>query len=117
MPAGTISSKLFWDLMDRWGVADEAALALIGHAGGLTKRGTRPRFTLAGEETQRMANLLAIDRLLIDVEGDPGPWLRRAQGAAPFARKKPLDFMIAGGVPAIDATRRHIEKLALQRSL
>jgi hypothetical protein len=117
MPGGTISSKLFWNLIDRWGVADEAALALIGHAGGLTKRGTRPRFTLAGEETQRMANLLAIDRLLTDIAGEPGPWLRRSQAAAPFARKKPLDFMIAGGVPAIDATRRHLEKLALKKSL
>jgi hypothetical protein len=115
--AGTVSSKLFWSLIDRWEIADEAALDLLGHAGGLTKRGTRPRFTLTQDEAHRLANLLAIDRLLTDIEGKPGPWLRRRNAAAPFARTSPAGFMAKGGAPAIDATRRFLEKLALKKSL
>jgi hypothetical protein len=117
MAADSISSKLFWDLVDRWQVPDTDALALIGHEGGLTRKGTRPRFTLKGEETRRFANLAAIERLLIDIEGEAGPWLRRSQAGAPFARRKPLAFMVAGGAPAIDETRRFLEKQALRKSL
>ena len=87
MTAGAISSPLFWSLVDRWRLPDLTALALIGHAGGLTKRGTRPRFTLADEEAHRLANLLAIDRLLVDIHVEAGAWLRRPNGAAPFQRK------------------------------
>ena len=116
MAAG-VSSKLFWSLVDRWQVPDAEALVLLGHEGGLTKRGTRPRFTLAPEEAHRLANLLAIDRLLTDVEGEPGPWLRRSNAAQPFARTRPIAFMVKGGAPAIDATRRFLEKLALRKSL
>ncbi len=117
MAGGTISSQLFWSLVDRWKLADLTALDLIGHAGGLTKRGTRPRFTLTADEAHRLADLLAIDRLLDNIQGEAASWLRRVNGAAPFRRTKPIDFMVKGGAPAIVATRRAVEMLALRKSL
>ena len=41
-PRNTLPSKLFWELMDRWRVADETALRLLGHEVGLTLQGNDP---------------------------------------------------------------------------
>jgi hypothetical protein len=45
------SSIVFWSLMDRWGIPDETALALIDRPGGLTRSGKRPRFRLSTRRT------------------------------------------------------------------
>jgi len=44
------TSTVFWALMDRWKLSDVEALNLIGHPGGLTKKGTRPRALLWWEQ-------------------------------------------------------------------
>ena len=51
------TSTVFWALMDAWQVEDMQALALIGHPGGLTKKGTRPRFKLVGDEVTMVRGL------------------------------------------------------------
>lgn len=43
-PRNALTSKLFWELIDRWGIADGTALHLLGQASGLTTHGKRPRF-------------------------------------------------------------------------
>ena len=82
--AGSIPSTAFWTLMDRWRVADLDALALLGHAGGLTGKGTRPRFRLQGEEPARYAALRQLDTALDALGLDPGGWLSTPRREAPF---------------------------------
>ena len=74
--------------MDRWRVADETALRLLGHEGGLTLQGKRPRFALTSEQAHRLTNLLAIDRLLTDLFGEDAAWLKCAHRSALFNGKK-----------------------------
>lgn len=111
-PRKPVSSAAFWSLVDRWGVDDAAALALLGHAGGLTKRGTRPRFRLVGAEIERFHLLQTLDDALAALGTDPRAWLRAGtKGGAP------LDAMRRGGAAAIrDATRAVVGE-GLRRSL
>lgn len=94
--AGTsagVASAAFWTLMDRWRVPDGDALALIGHAGGLTRKGGRPRFRLRGAEAERYAVLRALDGALDGLELDPPRWLATPQRPAPFGGATPLDLL------------------------
>lgn len=74
-----VPSTQFWALIDRWAVADLDALTLIGHQGGLTRKGTRPRFRLDGEEAARFSLLRALDTALSALGREPRAWLRAAQ--------------------------------------
>jgi hypothetical protein len=52
-----LTTKVFWPLIDKWDIADEKALHLLGHEGGLTSTGKRPRFTLTVDEARRVSYL------------------------------------------------------------
>lgn len=91
--ATSVPSAAFWTLMDRWQVPDLDALALIGHAGGLTKKGTRPRFRLEATEAARYAGLRALDQALEGLSLDPRRWLDTPQRPAPCRGAKPLDLL------------------------
>ncbi len=91
--AASVPSAAFWTLMDRWQVPDLDALALIGHAGGLTKKGTRPRFRLEATEAVRYAGLRALDQALEGLSLDPRRWLATPQRPAPCRGAKPLDLL------------------------
>ena len=71
----TMTSSAFWSLMDRWQVADAEALRLIGHPGGLTKKGTRPRSKMVGGEVVAFLGLKEIDTVLIPLDISPSRWL------------------------------------------
>ena len=86
-PRNTLTSKLFRELMDRWDIADETALRLLGHEGGLTLQGKRPRFALTPEEAHRLTNLLTIDRLLTELFGEAAPWVKRAHPLGALQRQ------------------------------
>jgi hypothetical protein len=115
-PRNTLTSKIFWSLMDRWEILDAEALLLLAHPGGLTEKGTRQRFALTPDEAHRLTNLLAADRLLTDIFGEPAPWLRRPNRANPFKTTKPINFMIRHGAEGIDRTRHFLAAEALRRS-
>ena len=94
---GSVSSAAFWTLMDRWQVADLDALALIGHGGGLTKKGTRPRFRPEGEEAARYAALRRLDIALDALGIEPHGWLSAARPNAPFRGDTPLAVLMRDG--------------------
>ena len=116
-PRNTLTSKLFWELMDRWRAADETALRLLGHEGGLTLQGKRLRFALTPEEAHRLTSLLAIDRLLTELFGEAAPWVKRAHRSALFNGKTPLDFMIQEGQRGVDRARHFLETEVFKKSL
>lgn len=111
------SSALFWSLADRWRLDDLEALRLLGHAGGLTKKGTRPRFKLTAAQAARLAELQGIDDALAALGIAPASWLRTKLRPAPFAGAAPLDRMLGGGGTALRDIARHVVSQGLRRSL
>ena len=115
--ASQVSSTVFWSLMDRWGVSDLDALALLGHAGGLTQKGTRPRFKLSKAENEMMAQLQDIDAALDTLELEPRQWLREPLPGAPFSGADPITFVTQHHLPGARELRQHMLQQGLRLSL
>ncbi|MEO8715582.1 MAG: hypothetical protein ABI369_11260 [Acetobacteraceae bacterium] len=98
-PRNALTTKLFWELMDRWNAADDPAVPTpLGHEGAV------------------LANLLAVDPLLADTRREIA-WPRVANRAAPSAGKKPTEMMIRDGQDGIGRTRHALEVEALKKPL
>lgn len=112
-----VTTKSFWPLIDRWGVPDELALQLLGHRGGLTRTGARPRFTLNSEEAGRLGYLREVGATLELMFGDAGAWLKQPSPALPFRGQTPLAYMIARGTPGVAEVLRFLARwgMALAR--
>ncbi len=108
---GSVASAAFWSLMDAWQVSDTQALALVQHPGGLTRKGTRPRFKLDGAEAERYAALREIDAALHALGLQPRIWLAQPVADAPFQGQAPLTFLAGGGSP------REVGRFVLQWGL
>lgn len=115
-PERSITGAAFWALVDRWGLADEAALRLVGGP-SRPASGKRPRFRLTGVQVDRYEILRAIDRHLEDLRLEPAPWLGAKIAAKPFGRTSPAAFMAAGGAEAAAEVLRYLELLAFKASL
>jgi hypothetical protein len=89
---------VFWGLMDRWKLADLEALDLIGHSGGLTKKGTRPRFRVMGREAELFGYLQEIDTALAPLVKDRAAWIRQPIRHAPFRGANPLRHITRNGI-------------------
>ena len=103
--------------MDDWGVSDLDALALLGHPGGLTRKGTRPRFKLDDAETDMAIHLRDVDAALRSLGLDPTRWLRTPLAEDPFRGATPLDFMTEHRSPGVRRLHHHILQLGLRLSL
>jgi hypothetical protein len=83
-PLGPVlSSRQFWDLMERWRVPDASALELIEYPGKLGASGKRPRFRFTTRQQRITSYLPEIDTALTAAGKDPG-WLHRKIPSAPF---------------------------------
>jgi len=116
-PASSFPSTVFWALMDRWQIGDENALALIGHAGGLTRKGTRPRFRLQDEEAARYASLRTLDTALATLGSNPADWLAAARTEAPFKGNTPLVLLTEGGREAAQQLIHMLNRQGLKAAL
>lgn len=116
-PASSFPSAAFWALMDRWGIEDLDALALVGHAGGLTKKGTRPRFRLQGTEAHRYAALRALDTALSTLGQEPADFLRAKQTRAPCDGDTPLAVLHRDGADGARSLIRDLTRQGLQAGL
>ncbi len=114
---GSVSSSAFWSLMDRWQVADSQALELLGHASGLTKKGTRPRFKLAGGEVDAFLGLQEIDTALVPLKLDPGRWLHEVRKEGPFGGATPLAYLTQARSDGIRAAIRFLLQSGLRLSM
>ncbi len=111
-PHRPVSSAAFWSLIDRWGVDDRDALAMLGHAGGLTRRGTRPRFRLVDAEIDRFHLMQTLDDALAALGTEPRTWLRtQLDGSAPLAA------ILHDGEAALRRLTREVMGEGLRRSL
>lgn len=115
-PAG-LASKDFWALVDHWGLEDRAALALIGHAGGLTAKGTRPRFKLTADEAAVILQMRALDQALAVLGLAPRDWLAKPIAAAPFGGATPAALILRRRLEGLRDTARYVTQLSLRVSL
>jgi hypothetical protein len=113
----SITSAAFWKLIDRWDVPDLDALDLIGRRGGLSKKGTRPRFKLNDEEEERVKLLFGIDQAISSLRLDPKNWMIKPIKAAPFEGAKPISYLTKYGTKGVIATSRYLLKNGLQLSM
>jgi hypothetical protein len=116
-PPKPLSSTVFWSLVDRWSVTDLDALRLLGHAGGLTKNGTRPRFRLAGAEAEMAMLLRTIDEALTTMGIVPRSWIAKPIAEAPFRGATPLALLMRRHIPAARDIGQYILQLGLRQSL
>jgi hypothetical protein len=103
--------------MDRWSIPDIPALELIGHLGGLTKKGTRPRFRLVGEEVDMLRGLQEIDAALVPLQLDPRNWLDQPLKAEPFGGATPMVYLTRTRLKGIRDTIRYILQNGLELSM
>ena len=115
--AGSVASTAFWSLMDRWQVPDTEALTLIGYEGGLTKKGTRPRFKLADDAVETLQGLHEVDAALVPLKLDPKTWLHQPVKEAPFEGVTPLAFLVRMRLPGIRAAIRFLLQHGLKMSI
>ena len=100
-----------------WRVGGIETGAWIGHAGGLTKNGTRPRFKLAGGEAEILRGLLEVDAALAPLGLEGGKWVREPVAEEPFGGRTPLAFMIDMRLEGIRGTLRFILRHGLRMSM
>ena len=112
-----LSSGSFWALVDRWKLVDLDALRLIGHAGGLTKKGTRPRFKLTEAEAEAVAAMRSLDETLEQLCLDPAQWLQAPLRPAPFGGAKPIGLILKTRLQGLREASHYLTQMGLRLSL
>jgi hypothetical protein len=112
-----LTSGTFWSLVDRWSVADLDALQLIGHGGGLTKAGTRPRFKLSEGEAEIVAAMRSLDATLTQLGLDPAEWLAMPLRPEPFRGATPLAIIQQRQLQGLREVGRFLTQMSLRLSL
>jgi hypothetical protein len=114
--SGTMSSRTFWELVDRLHLTDAEALELIGYAGKIGGSGKRPRFRLSTRQTHVASYLPAIETALQAIGEEPA-WLHRRNRAAPFAGRTPIKIMIESNGAGAPEVLQFLNRAVLRKSL
>jgi hypothetical protein len=112
-----LTSGTFWSLMDRWKMPDLDALLLIGHGGGLTKKGTRPRFKFSDGEAEVISAIRSVDASLARLGLDPAAWLSMPLQPDPFRGATPLDVIRKHHLQGLREVSRYLTQVSLRLSL
>ena len=111
-----MTSKEFWELVDRLQIPDADALSLIGYPGKLGASGQRPRFRLTTRQSRLASFLPEIEQALSAAGHEPG-WLRRRNRAAPFSGSTPVRLMAEKPGEGVAAVLQFLTRAALRRAL
>jgi hypothetical protein len=116
-PLGPIlSSRQFWDLMERWRVPDASALELIEYPGKLGASGKRPRFRFTTRQQRITSYLPEIDAAL-SAAGRDQRWLHRKIRTAPFSGCTPIESMVAHGMDGMATLLQLLNREAMRVAL
>ena len=105
--------RSFFNIMRHWGVRDEDARALLGSVSNgpfyeMKRKGDR---LLDPDRLTRVSYLVGIFKSLGILYSDAlaDVWVQRPNRNPIFAGETPLEFMIRGGLPAMQTVRRLLD--------
>ena len=105
--------KAFLTIMEKWGVRDEDARALLGGMsnGPFYEMKKNPNRTLDADTLTRLSYLVGIFKALniIYSEALADAWIQRPNSNRIFGGQTPLAYMIKGGLPAMQIVRRLLD--------
>ena len=105
--------RAFFNIMARWKVRDEDARALLGGVtnGPFYAMKKNPERTLEPDRLARISYLIGIFKALNILYSEPlaDAWMQRANANDIFGGRTPLDYLIAGGLPAMQVVRRLLD--------
>ena len=105
--------KAFFAMAARWKLRDEDARALLGGVsnGPFYEMKRRPDRTLDADRLTRLSYLLGIFKALGVLYAEPlaDEWIQRPNTNPLFGGVTPLEYMVRGGLPAMQAVRRLLD--------
>ena len=105
--------KAFFNIMEKWGVRDEDARALLGGMsnGPFYEMKKNPNRTLDADTLTRLSYLVGIFKALniLYSEALADAWIQRPNANRIFGGQTPLAYMIKGGLPAMQVVRRLLD--------
>lgn len=105
--------KAFFNIMARWKVRDEDARALIGGVtnGPFYEMKREPDRLLDTDRLTRVSYLVGIFKALNILHSQPlaDQWVHLPNSNRIFAGRTPLDYMMRGGIPAMQTVRRLLD--------
>ena len=105
--------KAFFNIMRRWQVRDEAARALLGGVtnGPYYQMKRDPDRVLDADRLTRVSLIVGIFKALhvLHSEALADRWVHLPNSNRIFAGSTPLDYMMRGGLPAIEIVRRLLD--------
>jgi uncharacterized protein (DUF2384 family) len=105
--------RAFFNIVDRWGIRDEDARALLGGVSNGPYYGWRkePKRTLSADTLLRISFVVGIFKALNILYGEAlaDEWVRLPNTNRIFGGQAPLDYMKAGGIPALQTVRRLLD--------
>ncbi len=105
--------KAFFNIMAHWKVRDEDARALLGGVsnGPYYEMKRQPERLLDADRLTRISYLVGIFKALniLYSEALADAWMQLPNTNRIFAGQTPLDYMVRGGLPALQTVRRLLD--------
>jgi hypothetical protein len=105
--------RAFFNAMARWKIRDEDARALLGGVtnGPFYEMKRNPERTLEADRLTRISYIVGIFKALgvLHSEALADAWVRRPNSNPLFGGVTPLEYMIRGGLPAMQNVRRLLD--------
>ena len=105
--------KAFFNIMARWKVRDEDARALLGGVsnGPFYEMKRNPDRVLETDRLMRISYLVGIFKALRILHGDTlaDEWIHLPNSNPIFAGTRPLEYLMRGGLPAMQTVRRLLD--------
>ncbi len=105
--------KAFFNVMARWKVRDEDARALLGGVtnGPFYEMKRQPDRVLDADRLTRISFVIGVYKALhiLHASGLADEWVRLPNRNPIFGGRTPLEFMMRGGLPAMQTVRRLLD--------
>jgi hypothetical protein len=105
--------KAFFRIVDRWAIRDEDARSLLGGVsnGPYYTWKKQPERLLDADVLTRISYLIGVFKALNILYGEKlaDEWVRLPNSNRIFSGRTPLDYMVRGGVPAMQIVRRLLD--------